>query len=435
MKSKVSVSKVELRGVTSIRLVFQYDSEASEQIRKLNGSRWSSTYSSWLIPFEKASFDLLKEIFAEIICIDKECQSIMESPGHKEIIIKDEINKEEKTGEEVLMWQDQGYFYLKVNAYNQKDRSYLAGIEYSRNFLSSGYWKIRSTERTASLLKAYFIGRLRKWPSLIGEINEYEEKQRDKYKITAVIAGKQVRVIFDWNKQVIDFLKTMPFHHWDPNNKWWSFAYNEKTLKALKDFCSEKKFDLRIDSVQVLKTVMKRAVDYKDPSYRKCPPEMIDKLKNKRYSESTIRQYVSMFEEFINYHRKLALEDLGTAEIKQFVGYLVQVRKVSPSYQNVAVNAIKFYYEKVLGGPRRFIDIDRPRREKHLPEVLSRAEVISMISSIANLKHKFILILLYSTGLRRGELLQLRINDIDRDNMKIWVRGGKGKKDRYVQLG
>ena len=121
--------------------------------------------------------------------------------------------------------------------------------------------------------------------------------------------------------------------------------------------------------------------------------------------------------------------------IKKFISYLVQDRKISSSYQNISVNAIKFYYEKILGWPHTDIKLDQPRKERHLPEVLTRNEVISMISSIINLKHKFVLILLYSTGLRRGELLDLKLGDIDRENMQIWVRGGKGKKDRYVQLG
>jgi site-specific recombinase XerD len=426
MISKVSISKVEHRGNTRLRVRFPFDKEAGELVNSMASSKWSQTYKSWLFPFEKSSVDIIRQYFSEIEFEDEDTREL-EIP----IITKNENDNDD----EVLVWKDQDYIYLKVKATELQERSFLSGIELSRNYYGSGYWKIKFSSATAEVLKSRYRDRFRKWPSLLAEINEYDEKQRDKNKVTAVVVGKQVRVIFDWSKQVIDFIKTMPFHHWDPVNKWWSYAGSEKTIKALKDFCVENKFDLKIDKVSVLRTISKRAVDYNDPSYRKCPPDMIEILKNKRYAESTFRQYTSMFEEFINYHRKLALEDIGTTEIKEFIGYLVQERKVSPSYQNVAVNAIKFYYEKVLGGPRRFIDIDRPRREKHLPEVLSRAEVFSMISSIINQKHKFILVLLYSTGLRRGELLKLKLGDIDRDNMKIWVRGGKGNKDRYVQLG
>lgn len=227
----------------------------------------------------------------------------------------------------------------------------------------------------------------------------------------------------------------MPFYLWDADKRLCSFACNNRTLTALRNYCLDNKLVLEIDRIPVLTSISKRAVNYNDPLYRKCPEEMIEKLKNKRYAQSTIRQYISMFEEFINYHRNVDLKELGPKEIDEFISYLVQERRVSASYQNVSVNAIKFYFEKVLGNPRNYYEIDRPRKAKKLPEILTRKEIVSMISSMTNLKHKFILILLYSTGLRRGELLNLRVEDIDRENMQIWVRSGKGKKDRYVQLG
>jgi integrase/recombinase XerD len=422
MISKVIVSKIEYKGENRLKLKFAYNANAGNAINKLAVSVWSETLKSWLMPFNKASVEALRDIFSEIE-FEHEASSIQT------------LREESNTKEEVLIWEDADYLYIKVNMINWNDKTFLSGIELNRNYQSSGYWKIKNSLSTNSLIKNHFSNRLRQWPSLKDEIKYYEEKLQNRNKITAVVISNMVRVIFGRNKLVIDFLKAMPFHSWDPGNSWWTFAYNERSLKAFKDFCMENKFDLTIDHVSALKRLSKRSIDYHDPTHRKCPSEMIEKLTNRRYSKSTIRQYCSMFEEFINYHRKLALEELGTPEIKEFIGYLVQERRVSTSYQNLAVNAIKFYYEKVLGGPRRIIDFDRPRREKTLPEVLSREEVISMLSAVTNPKHKFILILLYSTGIRRGELLQLKPGDIDRDNMQIWIRGGKGKKDRYVQLG
>jgi integrase/recombinase XerD len=422
MKSKVSVSKIEHKGENRLMLKFAYNANAGNAINKLAFSAWSETLKSWLLPFNKDSVKALKEIFLEIEFEDS--ASAMMAHG-----------EENNNKDEVFIWEDSDYLYVKLKKINWNDKSFLSGLELNRNYQASGYWKIKNSPSTNSLIRNHFNNRLTQWPSLKEEIKYYEEKLQNRNKITAVVISNKVRVIFDWNQQVIDFLKTMPFHSWDPGNSWWTFAYNERSLKAFNDFCLENKYDLTIDRISALKRLSMRSIDYHDPMHRKCPPEMIEKLTNRRYSKSTIKQYCSMFEEFINYHRKLALEELGTPEIKEFIGYLVQERRVSSSYQNLAVNAIKFYYEKVLGGPRRIIDFDRPRREKKLPEVLSRDEVISMLSAVTNPKHKFILILLYSTGIRRGELLQLKPGDIDRENMQIWIRGGKGKKDRYVQLG
>jgi len=114
--------------------------------------------------------------------------------------------------------------------------------------------------------------------------------------------------------------------------------------------------------------------------------------------------------------------------------YPVNERLVSASYQNQAINAIKFYFEKVLGGQRKFYFIDRPRREQKLPEVLSTDEVKQLFAAVENRKHRTILMLGYSAGLRLGEIVRLKINDIDRDRMQIRVTQSKGKKDRYTKL-
>lgn len=98
------------------------------------------------------------------------------------------------------------------------------------------------------------------------------------------------------------------------------------------------------------------------------------------------------------------------------------------------INAIKFYYEKVLGQPKSEYWIDRPKKGKRLPEVLSKEEVLQMLKATNNLKHYTIIALLYSAGLRRSELLNLRLKDINFDRQQIWVRGGKGMKDRTTLL-
>lgn len=102
--------------------------------------------------------------------------------------------------------------------------------------------------------------------------------------------------------------------------------------------------------------------------------------------------------------------------------------------QNQYISAIKFYYEKVLGFDRFILGIDRPRKESRLPNVLTKEEVKSIIQQCSNLKHKCILSLIYSAGLRRSELINLRINDIISDQHLIRIRGAKNKKDRVSLL-
>jgi len=100
---------------------------------------------------------------------------------------------------------------------------------------------------------------------------------------------------------------------------------------------------------------------------------------------------------------------------------------------NIAINALKFYYGTVL--KREFVyEIKRPKKDKKLPVVLSREEVSQIISSITNIKHKAIIMLIYSSGLRVSEVVKLRVEDIDAQRKLIYVRNAKGRKDRYTIL-
>lgn len=170
------------------------------------------------------------------------------------------------------------------------------------------------------------------------------------------------------------------------------------------------------------------------PSAREVPQEYIDQLKRRRYSPNTIQTYRALFKEFINYYPALAPSAISEDQIRAYQDYLVQERKVAASTQNQAINAIKYYYEQVLGWEKQNYWIERPRKEKPLPKILSEGEVLAMLEGSQNVKHRCIIALLYSTGVRRGELCQLRKEDLHFDRNQVYIRGGKGKKDRVSLL-
>lgn len=168
-------------------------------------------------------------------------------------------------------------------------------------------------------------------------------------------------------------------------------------------------------------------------NYKYCPEDYLLKLELKKYSDNTVRNYVSYFESFINYYYHSDPISLNEVDIRTYLQKLIQEGK-SNSYVNMTVNSIKFYYEIVLGMPNRFYAIERPRKEKKLPEVLSKDEIMEVINKANNLKHKCIIGLLYSSGLRRSELLNLNITDIDSKRMVVKIRSAKGSKDRISIL-
>ena len=166
---------------------------------------------------------------------------------------------------------------------------------------------------------------------------------------------------------------------------------------------------------------------------KQCPEEYFQKLEIKKYSMSTARVYITLFEVFLNYYKDIDPIQLNENDIRNYLSHMVKEKR-SNSYINQSINAIKFYYEVVKGMPNRFYEIERPIKEEKLPVVLSKNEVSKMLRKLGNVKHKCIVSLLYSAGLRLGELLNLKIVDVDSDRMLIRVVCAKGNKDRYTIL-
>ena len=163
------------------------------------------------------------------------------------------------------------------------------------------------------------------------------------------------------------------------------------------------------------------------------PEEYIDTLERNHYAINTAKSYLSHFSKFINHFKDLEINRLTDLEINKYLNYLTQNEK-SKSYINTSINAIKFYFEVVLGMPNRFYSVSRPRKDEKLPKIISKEEVLKMIDLTKNLKHKCMISILYSAGLRRSELLSLKPIDIDSKRMIIKVINAKGNKDRNTLL-
>ncbi|WP_420318761.1 tyrosine-type recombinase/integrase [Ekhidna sp.] len=158
------------------------------------------------------------------------------------------------------------------------------------------------------------------------------------------------------------------------------------------------------------------------------------KMKMMRYSESTHRTYRYMFREFLRYTYPKKLHQITETDILLFQRKLVVEKKCSRAYQNQSINAIKFYLEHVLGWDRQVYALQRPKKQVRLPLVLSVEEIQRLFECTPNIKHRTILMTIYSAGLRVSEALNLRVGDIDSDRMQIRISNGKGDKDRNTVL-
>ena len=252
---------------------------------------------------------------------------------------------------------------------------------------------------------------------------------------------KMIGIKFTPDKLIQNLIKGLPDPKWSqqynmayiPNTKAnLSIVFN--TFKGVvwinyNRFLSNKPVNTSNETVDVQWFRNRKTV----PEYRLCPEEFLLKLELRRYANSTVKTYVTFFELFINFHKDKELKALDENDIRVFLQHLIQ-KKHSNSYVNQAINAIKFYYEVVLGMPNRFYEIERPRKESKLPKVISKEEILSIIENTNNIKHRCIVQLLYGSGLRRSELLNLKLDDIDSKRMLVRVVGSKGNKDRLTLL-
>lgn len=164
------------------------------------------------------------------------------------------------------------------------------------------------------------------------------------------------------------------------------------------------------------------------------PSQYLEKMLRKRYSPNTIKTYMSCMRSFVAEFPDRDLESITTQQINDYILNLIRTRNISSSQQNQRISAIKFYYEQVLGRKKEFYRLSRPKKVRKLPGVLMVEEVELILNQCKNLKHKCILMTLYSGGLRRSELINLKISDIDSQRMLIKITNSKGGKDRYTLL-
>ena len=241
--------------------------------------------------------------------------------------------------------------------------------------------------------------------------------------------SKEIVVIqFDYSTEIVNLLKVSFPARWSQTKKCWWIARKDFDYRKFKEvFASD---EIIIDDQKTSITSTKKDTKFK----LKLPKGYLEKLEQKRYSPQTIKIYTSYFNDFQKHFSDKNLLDITTDETNTYILKLIKTKSISTSQQNQRINAIKFYYEKVLGKDRKVYKIDRANKAKILPTVLSKLEVKAIINSCTNKKHKCILSLIYSAGLRRSELVNLKLSDIDSTRGLVIIKNAKGNKDRVSLL-
>jgi len=161
--------------------------------------------------------------------------------------------------------------------------------------------------------------------------------------------------------------------------------------------------------------------------------QLIQQMQLKGYSEKTTKSYISIIAKIASYYHT-PVDQLSIDQIRDFILRRITVDHLSKSWMNMAISAVKLLFCDVLRREWSCLDLPRPRRDIKRPVILSREEVQWIINSKTNIKHKAILMVTYSAGLRLGEVSKLKITDIDSSRMLIHLQNAKGNKDRYTIL-
>ena len=234
----------------------------------------------------------------------------------------------------------------------------------------------------------------------------------------------QMGISFKYNEALKAHLKMFPEVTWSKTHSCFYIPLTQES-KA-KVYRHLKKFDCEIDYSALQAYTL-------DPQAEKDLNEFISYLEGKRYSKSTVSTYASFIYKLLKFQKK-PIAEYTTRDLELFIENKIAKQDYSISTHRQCISALKQFEMLHKLEALNVDEISRPNKSKYLPIVLSKEEVIDIFRATRNLKHRTLLILIYSSGLRIGEALSLKLQDIDVDRRQIYVRNGKGRKDRHVVM-
>lgn len=262
-----------------------------------------------------------------------------------------------------------------------------------------------------------------------------------------------VQIIFEKNERILSALKSSTHLRWSQTMNCWYMprtnAVRQQIFELLRgkawmDYSALRPQGPEVHTVKAVSSAVPPELKIRTSANLPLPPltevaqdkiEVFRKwLRSRRYSESTIVTYIDALKTFLRFYANKSVHEITNEDIIAFNNEYILKHHLSASFQNQTVNAIKLFYRTVETKNLNPELVHRPKRAHSLPNVLSKEEVKALLGACGNLKHKAMLCLIYSCGLRRGELLKLKWSDIDVNRHLVVIRQAKGRKDRVVPL-
>ena len=273
--------------------------------------------------------------------------------------------------------------------------------------------------------------------------------------------GQQISISFDNDNALNQVVKKISGTRWSKTNKCWYILLNKENYTTiiqkfnnkaiinntqLKQYLVQKNKVVATSPKAPQPVTVAKAIIYKPApkpvgAIHQLSPANIQALKLftqhlilKAYSPSTIRTYSNELVQFLHAIKNQPAGSFTVPRLKDYLQYCFVTLKLSEATLHSRINALKFYYEQVLGQEKFFWEIPRPKKPDQLPKLLNAEELRKLFNALTNKKHKAMLFTAYSAGLRVSEIVNLKISHIDSTQMQIFIERAKGKKDRYVNL-
>jgi integrase/recombinase XerD len=399
MKKKIALRRIFHRERWRYGVFFNFDSQLASLARKVPGSLYSDTFKCWYVDDNEDNLKRILTIFHEYADID--ISQISSSTGESKLNATPCTDK-------------------VVNTIQVIDRNQ---TEYGPRLRDYGIPPPLSRKKTES------SDSWKRYGPVEFTIDEADDKLIVKF------IGRYDPV---WIKELRSFGRAW----FDPHRLEWVLDWSRLTVDSLSDYFSERGIEVivrRNDVSPLIKDSREeKGAEIRDRILGGATLEGMENVRRylveRRYSLSTVEAYNSLLGLFFKYFLPKSASEITEDDISDFFHDYVIFHNYSASYQNQIISAVKIYYK--LNGPA-IVDtsaLGRPRRRRALPKVFSKDEVKGILVSTRNIKHRLLLWMIYSCGLRRSEVTNIKVNDLDRERGILNIREAKGKVDRIVPV-
>jgi len=366
----------------------EFDGMMSSRMKQIKGSRWAPELNCWHIPYTTEAWSSLKSIF-------KECE-IMKAEGATSL-----FKKAPETDN-----------LMGIKQPSEEPKPPLSAAPNGKGTAITPHPEIS-------------------YPTNAISVNLFP---LDKALICLYVPPELV-------PEHLSVVKSMHGRRWEPQWKVWTVPYTKLTLRFL-----HKYFDSRVlqwaftpledipERLDAPPPERKMQATVAPARYEAAVTALEQVLILKRYSWRTVKSYKNCFRQFIKHYDSIKPREITRKQINDYLTMLIKERNISVSNQGQVMSAVKMFYGSVIDQEDKIKGLFQPKRPQKLPKVLTEEEVSALLRAVDNLKHRCLLMLIYSGGLRLGEVIALRLPDLQPEKERLFVRSGKGNKDRCTLL-